>query len=292
MLLINGHPFRTEFGGMPMVVYVNQVKHYLRLTALPGGVKLSSIKLWNMDENESIQQNISLASTLGNKTVNPQDSGQAVSGSKMETSLPALSQNPPSPGLFNDNSQEAYSVAAHNNAAFDRLLNMIPTTPTNLGGGLKMPNESSSETNIHEGGIQSCSYTSTPVHDKARPVWKDEIKEQNQSTDAKQMSVANEKSVDVHNLWSQLLGAGLVSNSSTKAAVIPGLDAPVVEKHINEKQSSLEEKENQDTEKNQQQKKKGKTDNASMQDVTNRKENKAQFFKEIILKSHHSSIKT
>jgi hypothetical protein len=38
-LLINGHPFRTAFGGDPMVVYVNQVKHYLRLTTLPKGVR-------------------------------------------------------------------------------------------------------------------------------------------------------------------------------------------------------------------------------------------------------------
>lgn len=38
-LLINGHPFKAEFGRQPMVVHVNQVKHYLRLTALPKGVK-------------------------------------------------------------------------------------------------------------------------------------------------------------------------------------------------------------------------------------------------------------
>ena len=39
-LLINRHPFRTDFGGNPMVVYVNHVMHYLRLTALPRGVKV------------------------------------------------------------------------------------------------------------------------------------------------------------------------------------------------------------------------------------------------------------
>ena len=39
-LLINGHPFKAEFGRSPMVVHVNQVKHYLRLTALPRGVQI------------------------------------------------------------------------------------------------------------------------------------------------------------------------------------------------------------------------------------------------------------
>lgn len=38
-LLINGHPFKAEFGRQPMVIHVNQVKHYLRLTSLPKGVK-------------------------------------------------------------------------------------------------------------------------------------------------------------------------------------------------------------------------------------------------------------
>ena len=38
-LLINGHPFRADFGGQPMVVYVKGVKHYLRLTSLPRGVQ-------------------------------------------------------------------------------------------------------------------------------------------------------------------------------------------------------------------------------------------------------------
>ncbi len=39
-LLINGHPFKAEFGRNPMVVHVNQIKHYLRLTSLPRGVQV------------------------------------------------------------------------------------------------------------------------------------------------------------------------------------------------------------------------------------------------------------
>ena len=38
-LLINGHPFKADFGGQPMVVYVKNIKHYLRLTSLPRGIE-------------------------------------------------------------------------------------------------------------------------------------------------------------------------------------------------------------------------------------------------------------
>ena len=36
-LTINGHPFRTDFGGFPMVISVNGFKHYVRLTSFPTG---------------------------------------------------------------------------------------------------------------------------------------------------------------------------------------------------------------------------------------------------------------
>ena len=39
-LTINGHPFRSDFGGFPMVISVHGKKHYLRLTALPPGINL------------------------------------------------------------------------------------------------------------------------------------------------------------------------------------------------------------------------------------------------------------
>ena len=40
-VVINGHPFKTDFGGHWMLlttVYVNNREHFLRLTALPPGV--------------------------------------------------------------------------------------------------------------------------------------------------------------------------------------------------------------------------------------------------------------
>ena len=42
-LTINGHPFRLDFGGFPMVILVHGKKHYLRLTALPPGISLDNI---------------------------------------------------------------------------------------------------------------------------------------------------------------------------------------------------------------------------------------------------------
>ena len=42
-LTINGHPFRSDFGGFPMVISVHGKKHYLRLTALPPGINLDFI---------------------------------------------------------------------------------------------------------------------------------------------------------------------------------------------------------------------------------------------------------
>merc|ERR1719323_2297626 len=96
-----------------------------------------------MDEN---QQNANATSMSGSKPNSPKNSSQDGAGHNETTET--TSQNPPSPELFNENSQEAFSVSAQNNAAFDRLLNMIPTTPINLGGGLKMPNETKSETSI------------------------------------------------------------------------------------------------------------------------------------------------
>jgi len=42
-LLINRHPFKTNFGGFPMVISVSGNKHYVRLHALPQGVILGAV---------------------------------------------------------------------------------------------------------------------------------------------------------------------------------------------------------------------------------------------------------
>ena len=51
-LLINGHPFKTDFGGVPMLIYVNGYKHFLRLSTLPQGVREGRVDIWNMIGND------------------------------------------------------------------------------------------------------------------------------------------------------------------------------------------------------------------------------------------------
>ena len=299
LLLINGHPFRTEFGGMPMVVYVNQVKHYLRLTALPAGVKLNNVKLWNMEQNQTVQRNVSPTPNPSLKVDNSQASIQdeSVKNTDSSSSLPTI-LNPPSPSaLANDNSQEAFTAVAQSNAAFDRLINMIPTTPTNLGGGLKMPIHTLSETSVGgDGSSQNCSYTSTPIQDKSRPNWKKENTEQpSQTPETTGQGNAGNKPVDVHNLWAQLLGAGLVTTPSASANMaIPGLDSTLPDPNKTQCKSDVNEKEKKDlSDKGKISQKKGKEKTVdSKEEVKDEKKKIGPSHKEITLKSHHSSIKT
>ena len=44
--------FKTDFGGMPMLIYVNGYKHFLRLSTLPQGVRPGRVDIWNMIGNE------------------------------------------------------------------------------------------------------------------------------------------------------------------------------------------------------------------------------------------------
>merc|ERR1719150_2230538 len=46
-LTINGHPFKPEFGGFPMVISVLGKKHFVRLTSLPPGINLKNLSLRN-----------------------------------------------------------------------------------------------------------------------------------------------------------------------------------------------------------------------------------------------------
>ena len=232
---------------------------------------------------------------------------QKLNSTQAQPSSPpsSLNINPPSPSMLsNDNSQEALSTAAQSNAAFDRLLNMIPTTPTNLGGGLKIPNQTSEPS--MKGDEATSHYTSTPVREGSRPMWQKQDEQQQDSHASGEASRAEPAhSVDVHNLWTQLLGAGLVSGSSTtasglagnKALAIPGLETTTTE----EKEAENKEGEGDD---------KTNTKNGSGKGKSNKKKGKAQKKtnvketptvekngdnvspKEIVMKSHHPSIKT
>ena len=159
-----------------------------------------------------------------------------------------------------------------------------------------MPIHSSSESSLAgESSVPNCSYTSTPVQDKSKPNWKNEIATHStESTETKvQGDGHSEKQVDVHNLWAQLLGAGLVSDPSTSAnMVIPGLDSIATNSTKIENTDSIDQKE-ENNDKTKANKKKGKAqkENVKEESKSPKKKDKPSY-KEIVLKSHHSSIKT
>ena len=183
-LLINGHPFMTQFGGTPMVVYVNQERHYLRLTSLPEGVKADRVKFQNLD------------------------------GSKGSNSPSHLGQDfgPPSPPMAsNENSMDGTESGSFENKAFDRLLSMLPSP-------------SAPRPNNKESRRLTSQYSSSLNADGVLT----ESKPKSQTTETKsteKVSVVpptpEPQTVDIHNLWSQLLGAGLIAGNS---AAIPGLE--------------------------------------------------------------------
>lgn len=189
-LLINGHPFMTQFGGTPMVVYVNQERHYLRLTSLPEGVRPDRVRLMNLE---------------------------ALKGS----SSPSQAHQDFGPGsppmASNDNSQDGMDSGGLNNSfenkAFDRILSMLPSSSTprqDKVASRRLTSQYSSSPSF-EGAITSGSKVS------AKP----EPAEIPSSADKTVHPSSEAPAVDIHNLWSQLLGAGLIAGSS---AAIPGLD--------------------------------------------------------------------
>ena len=71
-LLINGHPFKAEYGGMPMLIYVNGFKHFLRLSTLPQGVRPGRVDIWNMIGNDAQGGNPRNSPNHGEETIEPQ----------------------------------------------------------------------------------------------------------------------------------------------------------------------------------------------------------------------------
>merc|ERR1719499_876584 len=64
-LTINGHPFRSDPGGFPMVISVMGKKHYLRLTSLPEGVSIES----NSSINRVVSPSVDRSSPIDNNPV-------------------------------------------------------------------------------------------------------------------------------------------------------------------------------------------------------------------------------
>ena len=194
ILLINGHPFKADFGGNPMVVYVNNCKHFLRLTSLPQGVKIGKVRLWNMDGNADERTPSPAQDPL------PEAKPVQENENSGEPEQPQKEMTPPStPPGTNENSQDGQS-----RTPFDRLLSLIPQE------------ETEKEKEDHESSACSDSHYTTPMREP-KPA------EANEEGTA---AATPKPNVDVHDLVFKLVGAGLLP--SAPAGAIPGLDATPV----------------------------------------------------------------
>ena len=230
-LLINGHPFMTHFGGTPMLVHVNQERHYLRLTSLPDDARPDKAKGRGPDNK-----------------VSPKHPSQG---------------GPPSPPmLLNENSLDAPETGSFENKAFDRILSLMPSPITP-----KPEKESRRLTSQYSSSADGVLSESQP-----KSVQAENEPETGNSTPAKPAAVPQ---VDVQDLWTQLLGAGLVTGGGRPS--IPGLEVqaatePVV---VPKKEETADEK---------------KVAPAAPKPVQKPVE-PVEVVEPVILKSHHKSLK-
>jgi len=238
-LLINGHPFMSQFGGTPMVVYVNQERHYLRLTSLPEGVKVDRVKFRNLDGSKGSNSPVHLGPDFG-------------------------PSSPPVPS--NENSMDGTESGSFENKAFDRLLSMLPSPSA------PRPNKESRRLTSH----YSSSLNADGVLTESKPK-----SEQTEKTTTEQASVVppppEPPTVDIHNLWSQLLGAGLISGPS---AAIPGLEVVPAPAKVEKKPPTKEELGKQE-----------KEDVKKTPKPVVKPAEPVQVVKPVVLKSHDKSLK-
>ena len=246
-LLINGHPFTTHFGGMPMVVYVNQEKHYLRLTTLPEGVRPDRVGLRNLYERKA-----------GTSPLHPTQGGPA---------------SPPM--LTNENSMEPPESGSFENKAFDRILSMMPSpiTPRLDKDKRRLTSQYSSSAD----GVLTES--------KPKPVSAEMASSKANSTAELKPETPP---VDIHDLWSQLLGAGLVAGGQSGGG-IPGLEAQsTAAKNVDPAPQEKKEINNTSVKSE-----KEVTPNvaAAATAAATKTPEKVETVKPVVLKSHHKSLK-
>lgn len=54
-VLLNGRPFKVEFGGLPKPIIVRDKKHFIRFSVLPRGVRPGYVKIAGMRGEEPIE---------------------------------------------------------------------------------------------------------------------------------------------------------------------------------------------------------------------------------------------
>uniref|UniRef100_A0A0K2T6I2 CID domain-containing protein n=1 Tax=Lepeophtheirus salmonis TaxID=72036 RepID=A0A0K2T6I2_LEPSM len=251
-VLINGHPYRTEFGGMPMVIFVEGIKHFVRLTVLPRGIIPGQAQIKNMPMglgisnvssfNRSEDEIRSPTQRITNQTSSPKEIEKEDNSNVVP---PFLTESENSNGASLENVDEVGS-----SSAFDKLLTLFPKS---LGS---------------DGENKIDNYKSEKL--------------MQETNETEPLEEPKDEAVDVHNLWKQLLGAGLVStgsdiNEGLKAKKsIPGLDSSIPQEDEIDKEN-LNPKEDSSSIIKQ---KEPPTTDVKMSEI-----------KPIILKSHNSTLK-
>eukprot|EP00096_Caligus_rogercresseyi_P003843 TRINITY_DN1758_c0_g1_i10.p1 TRINITY_DN1758_c0_g1~~TRINITY_DN1758_c0_g1_i10.p1 ORF type:complete len:698 (+),score=329.85 TRINITY_DN1758_c0_g1_i10:464-2557(+) len=274
-VLINGHPYRTEFGGMPMVIFVEGIKHFVRLTVLPRGIVPGSVKIRNMPmglgrsnlQEEKEEEEIEQEEVMEDDEHHQPPPFSEQSSTKMISPPPITSEN--SNGASLENMDEVGS-----SSAFDKLLPLFPKSDDKKKEDPSSENYKSREQDSHQ-------EPPPPPFPSSRETQKPQEGEEEDSSST---------NVDVHNLWKQLLGAGLVSgeanngsSAGSKKKGIPGLDtSPLLEEdaHNKENMNPMEESANSST-----------APSSGAPSGSKRETPKEPVISPITLKSHHNSLK-
>jgi len=182
-LLINGHPYKTRFGSTPMVVYVNQQPHYVRLTSLPDGVN-STQNVLRGHEPLMPPKPLNVFDKPRSPGVDNENSQVSETGEGVflepEFSFITLK-------IFQDN-------GSFENRAFDRLVSMLPSPKVdNLSSSSRLSQQYSMSENDHSKGQGQGQLLNTTT---------------NVNQQIEQNLSGTIPGVDVNNLWAQLLGAG------------------------------------------------------------------------------------
>ena len=267
-LLINGHPFRASFGGLPMVIYVNGIRHYLRLSALPPGVRAAEALV-------------------------PRKDRITEDGEEHQTPLPG-----PSEGARQDSSNgdpgtvtnatdddDRFDSEGHS-SAFDRLLKLFPNQSEEKRD---VDTASESDYNVGGGGVEG--------QDRAASEQGEPAAGSDEGSGGGQPKQS--PSVNVHDLWTQLLGAGLVGGGGELDSTnvkrpagggggIPGLEVPTTPQSTEDRRPPIAVKTEAAQEEDQKDQKK---DQKKVSPAAVIASGPDFDVKDILLKSHDSTLK-
>ena len=193
-LTINGHPFKPEFGGFPMVISVLGKKHFVRLTALPPSINLKNLCMKNgpyVGGGPSLPNSLRVPSPLP-------DSQQSGSREKSPRSPDTGRVSPYSPK--DESSQDGVGLGKDD--PLNHLISLFPASNEN-------PSATPGANYNTETGQAEPSSSLPPVPPPA------------------QSPTVDPKDVNVNKLFASLLEFGLITNKSGPgfSGGIPGISS-------------------------------------------------------------------